>query len=64
MHRQEKRQGKTFLCLMTEDIQQRAQAICLEAMGAQQRSQELRQRSQRARHLWQVERVERARWRE
>jgi hypothetical protein len=64
MHRQKKRQGKSFLCLMTEDIQQRAQAICLEAMGAQQRSQDLRHRSQRARHLRQVEWVERARWRE
>jgi hypothetical protein len=64
MHRQKKRQGKSFLCLITEDIQQRAQETCREAMGAQQRAQEMRHLSQLARYMRQANRVERALWRE
>jgi hypothetical protein len=59
-HLPEKRQGKSFLALLIEDIHQRAKAICREAMIIQQRSQDMIHMSQRARHMRQAERVERA----
>jgi hypothetical protein len=50
-HILEKYPGQSFLGLLTEDIQQRAQAICLKARVVQQQSQEIRQRCQRALHM-------------
>src|SRR5262245_18572902 len=60
----EQRQGKSFLYLITEDIQQRAQAIRLEARSARQRSQAMRQMCQLARHMRKTAQVERALWRD
>jgi hypothetical protein len=64
MHIHEKYQGRSFLSLITEDIQQRAKEICLEAMVAQQRAQDLRQTYQLARLMRQAAQVERALWRD
>ena len=63
-HIPEKRRGKSFLSLLTEDIQQHAKDICLKAMVAQQTSQARIQTSQIARHVRQADRVERALWRD
>src|SRR5262249_45239728 len=54
MRRHEQRHRKSFLCLLTEDIQQRAHATRVEARDAQQRAQELRQLSQLTRHMRQA----------
>jgi len=60
----EKRQGKSFLSLITEDIQQRAQAIRLEARSARQRSQAMRHMCQLARQRRKTAQGERALWRD
>jgi hypothetical protein len=41
MQRDEKRQGTSFLYLLTEDIQQHAREICERAMTTQQRAQDM-----------------------
>ena len=64
MHIHEKHQGQSCLYLMTEDIQQRAKAICREASVARRRAQNIRQPSQQARHMRQAAQGERALWRD
>jgi hypothetical protein len=56
----EERRGQSFLSLLTEDIQQRAQELCFKAMVIQQRSQDMIHMSQLARRMRQADRVERA----
>ena len=63
-HRAENRQGKSFLCFLTEDIQQRAKEICVEARIARQQSQAMRQTYQRARDMRQADQVARAVYRD
>ena len=58
-HRAENLPGKSFLCLLTEDIQQHAKEICVEAMAAQQRAQDMIHMSQLARRMRQAEWVAR-----
>ena len=60
----EKCRGRSCLSLMTADIQQRAKEICLEAMAARQRAQDLRQTCQLARLRRQDAQVEWALWRD
>ena len=60
----EQRQGKSFLSLITEDIQQRARETRLKARVARQRSQNMVQTSQQARRMRQAAQGERALWRD
>jgi hypothetical protein len=63
-HRPATRWGRSFLSLLTENIQQHVQDIRLKAIVARRTSRAIRRTSQLARDVRHADRVERALWRD